>query len=193
MYLLVFDQLPAQMAQQWGADGTPNWTMPRGLAIFVMPLLLTVVHFILFFIINSASAKNSTPTSFRILFSWFIPATSIFVNLTILFGNLDESFNVRIAALVFVGLVLIIVGNYLPKTRQNHYIGIRIPWTLDSADNWNRTHRLGGRIFVLAGILFVLGAVLPLSENALIALLISTIFIALIIPIGYSFALYKRG
>ena len=193
LYLIVFDLLPEQMIQQWGADGTANWTMPREWAIFVMPLSLALVHIIVFFAINSSSSINSTPPKMRTLFSWFVPVTSVFTNLLILFANLDESFDVGVAALIFVGLTFIITGNYLPKTRQNYFIGVRVPWTMRCADNWAKTHRLSGKLFVATGIVLVLGSVFLTSESALIVTLLSTITLAVVIPITYSFALSRKG
>jgi len=192
MYLLVFDRLPEQMVQQWGAGGTPNWTMQRELAIFVTPLLLAAVHIIVFFVMNSDQTKTSTPLKMRTLFTWFIPVTSVFINLMILLANLNEDFNISTAVFVFVGLTFIIVGNYLPTTRQNYYVGMRLPWTLKDADNWSRTHRLSGKIFVVMGIAFVLVAALPLSENAMIAFLVVSIAFIVLVPSIYSYLIYRN-
>jgi len=192
MYLLVFDRLPEQMVQQWGASSTPNWTMQREFAIFATPLLLAVVHIIVFFIMSSSQTKASTPLKMRTLFTWFIPITSVFINLIILLANLNEEFNILTAVFVFVGLTFIIVGNYLPTTRQNYYVGMRLPWTLNDADNWNRTHRLSGKIFVITGIAFVLMAALPLSENAMLAFMVVSIVFIVLVPSVYSYLIYRN-
>lgn len=62
---------------------------------------------------------------------------------------------------IFVGIVLIVVGNYIPKTRQNYTVGIRTPWTLNNEENWNKTHRFGGKILVISGIMTILSVFIP--------------------------------
>jgi len=193
MYLLVFDQLPLQMVQQWGPGNTPNWTMPREWAIFVLPATIALLHIIVYFVTNSTSSKNSATPKMRTFLVWLLPVTSVFINLVVLLANIDESFNVATAIFVFVGLTFIIAGNYLPTTRQNYYIGFRLPWTLKDADNWSKTHRLSGKLLVIGGILFVLCAVLPLPEPALLGVILSLAAILVIVPTIYSFVIYKKS
>ena len=82
------------------------------------------------------------------------------------------------------------IGNYLPKTKQSYTMGIRLPWTLQSEENWNRTHRLSGFLWVAAGAAFILLSLLRLWNIWLLgALLLALIFV----PIGYSYFLHKKG
>lgn len=91
-----------------------------------------------------------------------------------------------------VGAFIAILGNYLPKTRRNWFIGIRTPWTLSSNEAWEKTHRLAGTLFVISGILMIISAlVLPL--NWTIAILISAVSISSIIPIIASFYFWKTA
>ena len=193
MYLLVYDRLPEQMVQQWGAGGTPNWTMARPFAIVVVPVFLAIIHVIVVLALNSKHSVQKNPPKFRVLMSWFVPVTSIFTNLLVLFANIDESFDVGTAVLVFVGVVFIVMGNYLPKLRQNYVAGIRTPWTLKNADNWYKTHRLGGKVFVFAGVIFILTVVLPLSANGFVIAVVFTALVAAIVPIAYSYVIYKKS
>ena len=88
---------------------------------------------------------------------------------------------------LFLGIIFIVVGNYLPKSRQNYSIGIKIPWTLSDAENWNKTHRIGGIIWLICGIVSVINAFMNITW--LIPLIL---FIAIFVPVLYSFLLYKR-
>lgn len=56
------------------------------------------------------------------------------------------------------GILFVVIGNYLPKTRPNWFLGIRTPWTLSSNDTWEKTHRVGGRLFMLMGLATILAA-----------------------------------
>lgn len=83
------------------------------------------------------------------------------------FHALDKAISITLVVPVLLGLLLIVVGNYLPKNRQNYTIGLKLPWTLDDPDNWNKTHRLAGYLYILAGLVLIGGAFLSrgLSEG----------------------------
>ena len=87
-----------------------------------------------------------------------------------------------------VGVLLIALGNYLPKCKQNYTVGIKLPWTLNSEENWNRTHHLSGYLFILAGIVMTITAFIPKAAF----LTLPFILIAAIIPMIYSFVLLKK-
>ena len=63
-----------------------------------------------------------------------------------------------------MGLLFVVIGNYLPKARRNYTIGIRLPWTLANEENWNRTHRIGGFLWVIGGILMIIMALTGLGR-----------------------------
>ena len=83
---------------------------------------------------------------------------------------------------------MIVIGNYLPKTRRNYIIGIRLPWTLENDENWSKTHRLAGKIWVLGGLLLFLNAFVQLYVYWVFFL---TLFFVVIIPSVYSYQLSK--
>ena len=87
--------------------------------------------------------------------------------------------------------MFIVIGNYLPKVRPNYMVGIRTPWTLTSDLSWDRTHRIGGRLFVLEGVVFIiLGLVRPAS-GTLIGVLVGGIVLMLVVLFGYSYRVWK--
>lgn len=94
--------------------------------------------------------------------------------------------------LMITGVIITILGNYLPKTRQNWFVGIRTPWSLSSADSWEKTHRLAGTLFVISGLLLIISA-LALPLNWTIVILISAVSIAAIVPIIASFYFWKMA
>lgn len=96
---------------------------------------------------------------------------------------------ISVIAPAFVGIVIIVSDNYLPKCRQNYTIGIKLPWTLDDADNWNRTHRMAGYLWMFGGIILVAGAFLSLEGISLTILIVIPLVIA---PALYSSALYRK-
>lgn len=92
---------------------------------------------------------------------------------------------VALAAL-FIGL-----GNYLPVIKQNFFIGIRTPWTLSNENVWNKTHRVGGRLFVLGGLIMLFSAFIPYPKIAVAIVITVAIAVAVYLVI-YSFYLFKK-
>ena len=89
---------------------------------------------------------------------------------------------------ILMGLIFAIIGNYMPKCKQNYTIGIKIPWTLSSEENWNRTHRFAGRLWVVCGLVIILTAFLGGFE-----LFLGIALVMALAPVLYSYALYRKG
>jgi hypothetical protein len=89
-----------------------------------------------------------------------------------------------------IGLLFVVIGNYLTRVEPNWFVGIRTPWTLSSDKVWRKTHRTGGWLMVIGGLAFALGAFLP--PGALLPLLIATIVVVAVFPIVQSYVLWKR-
>ncbi len=91
-----------------------------------------------------------------------------------------------------VGLLLVLIGNALPKSRPGFFVGIRTPWTLTDTDNWVATHRLGGWTMILGGLVVVAAAFLPLPGTARALAVKAAIGIAVAPPILYSWLRWRR-
>ena len=180
------------MVQHWGADGTPTWAAPKSLAIFILPLTLAVLHIIVATIVTNSSSVQNNPKKIQNMVLWLVPAISAFTNLAVLLANLNANLNIGTIIFPFVGLLFIVIGNYLPKTRQNYFIGIRVPWTLNNTDNWHKTHKLAGKTCILGGFLFMIGAAVPQNQDVLIILFISALLLIAVIPITYSYMLHRE-
>ena len=88
---------------------------------------------------------------------------------------------------VAMGLFLIAIGNTLPKSRPGFFIGIRTPWAIMDTDNWIATHRLGGWLFVGAGLVVILGTLLPIGDDAKTGMVLSAILTAAVVPFLFSY------
>lgn len=186
--LLLWNRLPAQIPTHFSGANTPDDWSSKATAVFGMPLFLFAMQW-LCFLCTSADPKrqNISPKLIRILL-WFMAILSPTVICSCYAVALGVNINIGMLVNLLVGIIFLILGNYLHKVKQNYTIGIRIPWALNSEENWNRTHRLSAWIFILGGIVIIANAFL-LSE----ALLFFVIFALLFIPCGYSFLLYKKG
>jgi uncharacterized membrane protein len=91
-----------------------------------------------------------------------------------------------------VGVMLIAIGNMLPKSRPGFFVGIRTPWTITDEDNWIATHRLGGKLMIVAGLVFLVAPFLPVPPGVRIALTLGSVVPAALIPVAYSWWFWHR-
>ena len=185
--LILWNRLPDTIATHFGNDNVANGWSSKPFVVFAMPLLLLGLHlFILFVTMNDPKRKNISEKMFGFLI-WFVPVLSVFIFSITYCNALGMNVNIGMAVNIIVGIIFLVIGNYLPKCKQNYTAGIRIPWTLNSTENWNRTHRLAGWLFMLGGILFFLNAFLQWSGMFFVIIVIA------LLPEVYSFLLYKKG
>ena len=185
--IILWNRLPDTIATHFGNDNVANGWSSKPFVVFAMPLLLLGLHlFILFVTMNDPKRKNISEKMFGFLI-WFVPVLSVFIFSITYYNALGMNVNIGMAVNIIVGIVFLVIGNYLPKCKQNYTAGIRIPWTLNSTENWNRTHRLAGWLFMLGGILFFLNAFLQWSGMFFVIIVIA------LLPEVYSFLLYKKG
>ncbi len=186
--LILWNRLPDQIATHFSFDGTPDDWSPKAFVVFGMPLLLLIVHGFCIFCISSDPKRRNISDKMFLLVLWIVPIVSLVVNLSCYGFAFELDMNMGKICLVFVGLVFIFIGNYLPKSRQSYTVGIKVPWTLESEENWNRTHRLAGWMWMGCGILILVNIFLMWQWLPL-----AVILAAAIIPVIYSFILYKKG
>ena len=97
------------------------------------------------------------------------------------------------AVFCIIGVMFIWLGTYMPKLKQNYTIGIKVPWTLNSEENWNMTHRMAGKLYVVAGVISIIIALLNnvLSDEVTIIIFMAVFLVTGIGSVAYSFWLYK--
>jgi uncharacterized membrane protein len=120
---------------------------------------------------------------------WICPMISLLVNGAIYVTALGIAIDILMIFGLFFGCLFVVVGNYLPKCRQNYTIGIKLPWALEDEDNWNRTHRFAGRLWTVGGLLTIIAAFIG---DAFLFVFFGLILLMSIIPTIYSYLLYKK-
>lgn len=157
------------------------------------PLGLLATHWlVLFFILRDHANAAQSPRVLRLIF-WLLPVTALIGGavLALLRSGFDAyALIVTILYLTF-GLLFLVLGNILPKVRQNNTIGIKIKWTLENEENWNATHRFSGKLWVIGGILCMACALFAESDVALIVFLADILILAFL-PMIYSYRYYRR-
>lgn len=186
--LLFYKKMPETLPTHWGFNNKIDGYSSKFTTLITTPLLLIFLNIFSCFMLDN-DPKNKDKNNFVITIGKAtIPLVMLITFVISVFYGLGKEINVMVIISIFVGFLLILIGNYLPKTKRNYTVGIKLPWTLNSDENWNKTHRLAGYFFILGGIFFLFT---PFIGNEY--LIFITFIIIGIIPTIYSFYLYKNG
>ena len=183
-----WNQLPEEIPTHFNLLGQADGYNHKVFAIFGLPALMLLMHWVLLFLMVKDPKSSNISSKIQILIYWIIPFVSCLSMISIYGESLGYSMMSGLLAQIFMGVVMIVIGNYLPKTHRNYIIGIRLPWTLESDKNWRKTHRLAGKIWVLGGLLLFLNSFVQLYVYWVFFL---TLFFVVIIPSVYSYQLSK--
>ena len=188
--LILWNRLPDRMATHWGMAGSADGWSSKPFAVFALPLFVLVIHWICI-IVTAADPKNKNQTQKAVsLVFWVCPFISLFTGAIIYTAAFGMNFSINILLPLVTGLVFVVIGNYLPKCKQNYTVGIKVVWALENEENWNATHRFGGKVWVIGGMLLMLCAFLP--KAVMYYVLIVLITLLGIIPVIYSYVYYRK-
>lgn len=188
--LLLWDKLPDKIATHWDFSGNADGFSSKPFAVFFMPLFLLAMHLICLAVSSFDKANRKQNKKVLGLVFWICPVISLFTNAAVYSAAMGINFNIGSVALIVMGIAFAIIGNYLPKTTQNRTIGIKIKWTLESEENWNATHRFGGKVWAIGGVVLILSAFLPKAAIPFVLIVILPILV--ITPIVYSYLYHKK-
>ena len=182
--VILWKDLPASLPSHFGLDGQADGFSSKLEVVFLIPLVMLGLHFFAVVVTSLDPKASHVSPKMKTLVYWLVPFISGLVQLSIYgaaFGLIGNSTRI---GLVMVGIVFLVVGNYLPKTKQNYTVGIRLPWTLDSEENWNKTHRLAGRLWVLGGLIILVNGFL---SWAVLYVFFGALLVMVLVPIFYSY------
>lgn len=188
MGIMLWQQLPAQIPIHFDFAGEPDQYASKTMVVFGIPLLMAILNVVTHVLLNNDPKQQNSAGILRMVSKWCCPAaTFIMVPITLLFA-LGMETPIHVVVPIFVGILLIFYGNYLPKCRQNYTLGIRLPWTLHDEDNWNKTHRLAGYLWIFGGLVMILCAFAPKGWLPLLCIIMAVL---MAVPSIYSWMLYK--
>ena len=182
-----WDQLPEQVAIHFNAAGEPDNWAPKAAAVLGLPAGLAVLHLVLLFFTDKDPKRQNISNASKLLMLWVCPFISwLGMAMTIGFA-LEAVRNITSIVSVCLGILFMVIGNFLPKCLPSYTVGIKLPWTLHSDDNWRYTHRIGGFCFMAAGLITLLGGIFGMIWAAAPALLL-----AAVVPTAASYLYYKK-
>jgi uncharacterized membrane protein len=188
---VLYDRLPASVPTHWNARGVADGFTPKPWGPFLLPLTMLGV-FALLFVLPRIAPRGYRMERFQGAFEILQTAILGFLlvlTLLALLAGIGAPVPMDRAIYAATGLLLVVLGNFMGKLTKNFFVGIRTPWTLASDEVWLRTHRLGGKVFVLAGLgLLVSGLV----GGGTVAVFAAAVGAAVGVPVLYSYVLYRR-
>lgn len=185
--LLLWKRLPEQMPMHWNAAGEVDGWGNRAMVVFAFPLFVLAIHW-LCVLITSMDPKNKEMKGKPItLVLWICPFVSLLVNTLVYTKALGCDLSVEVIMPMVLGLMFVVTGNLLPKCKQNYTIGIKVPWALQDEENWNKTHRFAGKLWVIGGAIIVATSVFG---NFII--FIGITLLMCIVPTVYSWLYYRK-
>ena len=188
--LFFYGSLPDTIASHWNAAGQVDGYMSKSRVLFMPVLVLVLYGF--FLLIPKIDPLRSNIMKFRGYYDKFIFVFIFFmlyvycITLALNMGY-DVSINVLItpalAAIIFYSGVL------MEKSSRNWFIGIRTPWTLSSDVVWEKTHKLGSKLFKIVGVLILLSVFFP---EFMVYIIVAPLLAGSLALVVYSYLEYRK-
>ena len=181
--------LPEEFAVHWGLDGRADGFGDASI-FFILPPICLAIHW-LCMIVTAVVEKNAEQNKklMGIMF-WIIPVLSLVCSGMIVSGALGHTANAFTLICLLLGVMFIVIGNYLPKTIRSRTMGIKIKWAQANEENWRATHRFGGKVYVAIGFLCLL--CMPLPMGVLPVIFFGIVLVGVLLPVIYSYRFYKK-
>lgn len=188
---ILYPQMPEQMASHWNAQGEVDDYTSRFWGIYLMPILSLVMAILLVLVprIDPLKANIEKFKGYYYSFVILIMLFFTYIYILTLLWNKGIRFDMTQLMTPAIGVLFYIAGVMTSKARRNYFIGIRTPWTLNNEEVWNKTHRLGGLLFKISGVIAAVGIFFP--EYAMIFILAPVLTTA-IVSVIYSYVIYQK-
>lgn len=188
--LILWSALPDKMPVHWGPSGEVDGWASKGFAVFGIPAIMAALNLVCIFVTDLDRKNKDQNKKILGLVFWFVPIMSLLlgaITYLVALGVSIDAVNIVVAAL---GILFVFIGNYLPKSKLNYTIGIKIIWTLESEVNWLATHRFAGKVWLVGGIVLAFSAFLPAS--VLPWTTIAVLLIMVVATLVYSYLYFRR-
>ena len=184
--IALYDRLPEVVATHWNIHNRPDGWSSRAMAAFGIPCIMAALTLVCGGATDRLQSEG-VPKRVLALCRWIIPVLSLILVPVMLYSAMGVSFDMGRIVCSILGIMFIIIGNYLPKCRRNGVVGIKIPWTLSSDENWDKTHRFAGFVWIVCGAAAIVGGWTKpvVAIVALVAMIL--------LPVVYSGILKHKG
>ena len=184
--IILYPKLPNQIATHWDSQGNVNGMSSKFVGAIVFPGILVGVNLIFPILLRVDPKYENMNGKLKTLTHWIIPVVEMVCAGSTLTAGLGMKNHVEVVGPMLVGVLLVLIGNYLPKTKQSYTMGIKLPWTLNSEENWNHTHRMAGFLWVAGGLVMIVCGILPWKVVPVLTIML----VIVIVPCVYSYLFY---
>ncbi len=190
----VWDKMPDRIPIHWDYNGHPNGYGNKAFGLMFAPTLnigLALLFIGLSKIDPKAWMMNVSSVMLRplrLVITGFLTVVCYVTTLSILYPEVNMGTTFQFLMPGF----FLVLGNFLPTVKPNYFVGIRVPWTLEDPDNWRQTHRLAGRLWVIASALYLVIEIV-LGNQVPQAMFWGYLGIITVVPILYSFVYFQRS
>ena len=194
---IIYPQLPSRIPTHFNIEGKADaWGGPS--SIFIGPGIMGAVSIFVYILMSNLKtfdpkkydeANDTLYSNFAVLTVAFLSALSTII---IYSSTHADEINVGKLILPLIGLSFAGLGWYMPKFKQNYFVGFKLPWTLENETNWNETHKVAGKLWIYGGLFqAVVTFILPMKFGIIGFMLATAVMV--IIPSVFSYRLFKKG
>lgn len=187
--VLLWNRFPETVPTHYAPSGQADGWGSAVYAVFFPPILMLLLHWLCVILtVRDPGNQKRNEKMFQLVL-WIIPITSNLCCCGMYALALGKDFDITFWTVLGMGLLFALIGNYLPKTRMNGTMGIKVSWAYTSDDNWNATHRFAGKLWFFGGVVMMFLAFLP--DGWVITALFLIILMISIVPMVYSWRYWK--
>ena len=184
--LIMWQHLPAQIPTHFGINGQVDKWSGKAVAVFGLPLIVAGVQALCLLLTGMDPKRRNISWKLFGIVLWICPVVSVLCGALTYMAALQVPLNINLIMDFFAGFLFLVIGNYLPKCRQNYTMGIKLAWTLNDEANWAYTHRLAGKIWTAGGLIVILTAFLNMTW-----LLLPVLLVMVLVPMVASYRYYR--
>ena len=193
IYLVyLWNDLPSKVPMHWDLKGDIDRYGGKS-ELIIIPFLLPLLVYIIFLVVPKIDPKNKLNKMgnklqiLKFLMTTFMSILALFI----IYSAKNQSITNPNYIVLIIGLLYLILGNYFKTIKANYFIGIRTPWTLENETVWKETHKLGGKLWFIGGLILILSSLLLEKQTNFTLFIIVTAIIS-IIPVVYSYLKFQN-
>jgi len=168
--VIAYPRLPERVPIHWDLHGQTNRWQSRGHAVLFLPIAAVVLWGVLR-ALPSIDPRRANYSKFQPTYEFMVGATLTviaLIHLAVLASGIGMPIAIHRVIPIALGIILVAIGNQLPRARSNWWFGIRNPWTLSNDRVWERTHRVGGYLMMASGVVMIVGSLLWVRAGPLV-------------------------
>ena len=187
--LVMWNKLPDTLPTHWNFSGEVDGLSSKPFAVIFLPLFMLVMHLVCTFATSLDPKNEGINSKIFSLILWICPILSVVCMASVYMTALGMDVKVEFLIPLVMGIIFLIIGNYLPKCKQNYTVGIKIPWTLNCEENWNKTHRFAGVVWTISALVVIGGS---FFEDVVVYTTFVPIAVMVFAPMIYSYIYYRK-